>query len=62
MKVEMTEHEREVLARLVRVRIQELGPEIHHTASRALRAELGELQESLERLEHKLADASTCAA
>ncbi len=51
-----------ILRDLVERRIDELGPEIHHTHSREYRAQLRRLREALTRLDERLAPSNEAAA
>jgi len=55
MTIELTTDEVEALKNLIEERTRELGPEIHHTDSRAYRQSLEALREKLERLQQRLA-------
>ena len=57
MILELNQREREVLATLIGRRLDELGPEIHHTDKRPYRQSLVEDQRLLESLKLRLAAA-----
>ncbi len=54
MNVELTAEEAEILRGLVEQRVNELGPEIHHTQSREYRAALERDRELLGKLLERL--------
>lgn len=62
MTVYLDPEDATILRELVERRIDELGPEIHHTHSREYRAQLRVLREALQRLDERLAPGNVPAA
>lgn len=61
MMLELTSEEAELLRQLVSQAVRDLGPEIHHTASRQYRGELEARRERLEQLLARLSEDSVTA-
>jgi hypothetical protein len=61
MNIELTQPEMKLIEELVEVRIEELGPEIHHTDSRDYRRDLERSRDLLIVLQEKLQNAYSCA-
>ncbi len=57
MNIQLTHEEAESLKVLVEERLRTIGPEIHHTDSRAYRELLEDLREKLEALQQRLSAA-----
>jgi hypothetical protein len=56
MHIEVTREQGEELARLVGTALREIGPEIHHTATRDYREYLKSRRQVLEQLSARLSD------